>query len=598
MPARASADGRSPPPSPTSTGTTADSTAVIGATTLIVPSPVLGRAAGSDRCHRRSLRPRPRRGRGPRGARPSTNGATTSSPASPIALERQATATAGRRRAASPPKKSPAPYVTADSRARSAAIGRASRAPVPRPATPGIGAHVPGNWRCAALRCSCDDAGAGGGRSSPAHRRGRARPRRSSTTTTARPPTTAVTSPPTWSWPASRSSKRSATQLDVAELRDRGPGGDDRRRRTDVDAWVTLDPWPEIAGDSTTQPSSLTDGRRRRRRRPSVIAARTDRLPASGACADWACLAVGRRRGPTLPLPDTALGLPGARPRGRRVARGRRTRTVADHARSSLPDVRTLARRHRRSARDPLDDMLVLRPAGPSATAVTAGRLRRPRRRLAASDGHRPSPGAVPATVVAVVTGRRPTRSGEPLHERPRRRRLGSGAHPMPAPPGYPPRACCSPSPRRSRERPLAPLLALLAARRPRRRLRRRLRGGRRHRRRRSTSATPATAPSSPAPSRPRRSTSSPTSPAPSTSSDAAQDGDRCWFIDPRRKSSGAGAQALARGWDEAVDGPVPGDLVAGRQRVGVGRQPAPGRRAARRRSCPRTSSGSCSRRS
>jgi Ca-activated chloride channel family protein len=40
--------------------------------------------------------------------------------------------------------------------------------------------------------------------------------------------------------------------------------------------------------------------------------------------------------------------------------------------------------------------------------------------------------------------------------------------------------------------------------------------------------------------------------------SDAAQDGDRCWFIDPRRKSSGAGAQALTRGWDEAVDGPNP----------------------------------------
>jgi Ca-activated chloride channel family protein len=37
-----------------------------------------------------------------------------------------------------------------------------------------------------------------------------------------------------------------------------------------------------------------------------------------------------------------------------------------------------------------------------------------------------------------------------------------------------------------------------------------------------------------------------------------AQDGDTCWFIDPRRKSSGAGAQALYNGWDEAVDGPLP----------------------------------------
>jgi Ca-activated chloride channel family protein len=40
--------------------------------------------------------------------------------------------------------------------------------------------------------------------------------------------------------------------------------------------------------------------------------------------------------------------------------------------------------------------------------------------------------------------------------------------------------------------------------------------------------------------------------------SDAARDGDECWFVDPRRKSSGAGAQALARGWDEGVDGPLP----------------------------------------
>jgi Ca-activated chloride channel family protein len=37
-----------------------------------------------------------------------------------------------------------------------------------------------------------------------------------------------------------------------------------------------------------------------------------------------------------------------------------------------------------------------------------------------------------------------------------------------------------------------------------------------------------------------------------------AREGGTCWFIDPRRKSSGAGAQALYNGWDEAVDGPLP----------------------------------------
>jgi Ca-activated chloride channel family protein len=39
--------------------------------------------------------------------------------------------------------------------------------------------------------------------------------------------------------------------------------------------------------------------------------------------------------------------------------------------------------------------------------------------------------------------------------------------------------------------------------------------------------------------------------------SDAEVDGD-CVFVRPQRKASGAAAQALARGWDEAVDGPPP----------------------------------------
>jgi len=40
--------------------------------------------------------------------------------------------------------------------------------------------------------------------------------------------------------------------------------------------------------------------------------------------------------------------------------------------------------------------------------------------------------------------------------------------------------------------------------------------------------------------------------------SDASRDGDACWFVEPRRKSSGAGATALYEGWDEEVDGPLP----------------------------------------
>jgi Ca-activated chloride channel family protein len=40
--------------------------------------------------------------------------------------------------------------------------------------------------------------------------------------------------------------------------------------------------------------------------------------------------------------------------------------------------------------------------------------------------------------------------------------------------------------------------------------------------------------------------------------SDAAKDGDRCFFVDPHRKSSGGAATALYTGWDESVDGPRP----------------------------------------
>ena len=39
--------------------------------------------------------------------------------------------------------------------------------------------------------------------------------------------------------------------------------------------------------------------------------------------------------------------------------------------------------------------------------------------------------------------------------------------------------------------------------------------------------------------------------------SDAEVDGE-CVFVRPQRKASGAAAQALARGWDESVDGPPP----------------------------------------
>ncbi|MGH9138278.1 MAG: extracellular solute-binding protein, partial [Acidimicrobiales bacterium] len=39
---------------------------------------------------------------------------------------------------------------------------------------------------------------------------------------------------------------------------------------------------------------------------------------------------------------------------------------------------------------------------------------------------------------------------------------------------------------------------------------------------------------------------------------DASVDGDRCWFADPVRRSSGAAATLLYEGWDESVSGPPP----------------------------------------
>jgi Ca-activated chloride channel family protein len=37
-----------------------------------------------------------------------------------------------------------------------------------------------------------------------------------------------------------------------------------------------------------------------------------------------------------------------------------------------------------------------------------------------------------------------------------------------------------------------------------------------------------------------------------------ARDGDRCWFVEPYRKSSGAGARALYEGWNEEAEGALP----------------------------------------
>jgi hypothetical protein len=200
-------------------------------------------------------------------------------------------------------------------------------------------------------------------------------------------------------------------ELDTAELRIEDPE-ETIANAEDVDAWVTLDPWPEIAGFGDA-PSGLTNGQLAAASTPLVIAARTDRLP-DGCAPDWNCLAVGGNDGPELPLVTTALG---------RLALGHAAeewRVVTDAGPSlTTAEIELPAFGAWLDGiafdRDPLGDMFAFAPAGPLATAVTAVRF------VDDVEGSREDgriesfPGAVPATIVAVVTGRAAESIREPL---------------------------------------------------------------------------------------------------------------------------------------------------------------------------------------
>ena len=57
--------------------------------------------------------------------------------------------------------------------------------------------------------------------------------------------------------------------------------------------------------------------------------------------------------------------------------------------------------------------------------------------------------------------------------------------------------------------------------------------------------------------------------------SDQAKVGDKCVFVRPRARRRAAARQLLSAGWaDPSADGPRAGDLVAGGERLGRGRQP------------------------
>ena len=108
MPTRATADGRSPPARPTITGTTADSTAVIGATMLIVP---VARPRYSSRMPTPPTRPPTRAERGgPARRRVAADQRSDGEEADEAdGVGPQHDGDGGQPAGAEPPKKSPAP---------------------------------------------------------------------------------------------------------------------------------------------------------------------------------------------------------------------------------------------------------------------------------------------------------------------------------------------------------------------------------------------------------------------------------------------------------------------------------------------------------
>lgn len=139
----------------------------------------------------------------------------------------------------------------------------------------------------------------------------------------------------------------------------------------EVDAWVTFDPWPEIAaaaegravfGDDVEAVASSA----------LVLVTRTAALPAGcGPEPDWLCVAEATgSRAPTLPSPDSAFGALafGFAAHGWNAVE----RPGEPFARNEfeLPEFDAW-RRTLRFSSNPVTDMIQLAPAGPVATATT-----------------------------------------------------------------------------------------------------------------------------------------------------------------------------------------------------------------------------------
>lgn len=168
-------------------------------------------------------------------------------------------------------------------------------------------------------------------------------------------------------------------------------------RVDEVDAWVTLDPWPAMArftlgvpfpGDAVGVATS-----------PLLLLARTGAVPDGCEPIAWTCLVDGLGDGVVLPPSRTALG---------RLALGAAAEDfLPGFSRADLFDDAELGRRidELGTAADPIADIFAFGPAGPKATATTGADL------IARFDGRREDAnftrgaGARPVTIAVVVAG-------------------------------------------------------------------------------------------------------------------------------------------------------------------------------------------------
>jgi len=176
----------------------------------------------------------------------------------------------------------------------------------------------------------------------------------------------------------------------------------------DVDAWVTLDPWPEMASIIDDQ-ARVGDGVGVATTE-LLLLVRTDAVPSGCAPVGWTCLVDGLDNRVVLPDPDAALG--------RLAAAFAANDFFPGFAANELRDDPELQRRLDavgidRSGPAPYEDMLVL--PDPDATAITGADFERAVAPRPTGESFSTYPTGQPATIAVVVAGDEGDRiAGEP----------------------------------------------------------------------------------------------------------------------------------------------------------------------------------------